>query len=289
MVNYRIGEDVQLIREMLNLSRQQFAKKIAVDMTTVERWETEKTDATEENIESIYTFALNHNIFINEIKAQLYYEELTNKNKLVLFHGAKKRIDGEIDIEHSKSNNDFGKGFYCGESFEQSSLFVSGFDTSSVYILGFDPQNLSSIEYKVNQEWMLTIAYFRGRLNGYENHPIINKLIRKLEGVDYLIAPIADNRMFRIIDSFIEGEITDEQCIHCLAATNLGFQYVFKTEKALSQVKIIERCYLCSKEKEKYQIKRLADNKLGDAKIKMARRQYRGQGQYIDDILDDKL
>ena len=134
MVNYRIGEDVQLIREMLNLSRQQFAKKIAVDMTTVERWETEKTDATEENIESIYTFALNHNIFINEIKAQLYYEELTNKNELVLFHGAKKRIDGEIDIEHSKTNNDFGKGFYCGEGFEQSSLFVSGFDTSSVYM-----------------------------------------------------------------------------------------------------------------------------------------------------------
>lgn len=289
MVNYQIGEDVQLIRELLNLSRKQFAKKIAVDAATVERWEADKTDATDENIEKIYTFALNHNIFINEIKAQLYYEELTNKNKLVLFHGAKKRIDGEIDMKHSKTNNDFGKGFYCGESFEQSSLFVSGFDTSSIYILSFDPQNLSSIEYKVNQEWMLTIAYFRGRLNEYENHPMIKKLIRKLEGVDYLVAPIADNRMFRIIDSFIEGEITDEQCIHCLAATNLGFQYVFKTEKALSQVKIIERCYLCRKEKEAYQTKRLGDNKIGDAKIKMARRQYRGQGQYIDDILDDRL
>ena len=30
MVNYRIGEDVQLIREMLNLSRQQFAQKITI-------------------------------------------------------------------------------------------------------------------------------------------------------------------------------------------------------------------------------------------------------------------
>jgi len=91
--------------------------------------------------------------------------------------------------------------------------------------------------------------------------------------------------MFRIIDSFIEDEITDEQCIHCLAATNLGFQYVFKTEKALSQVKIVERCYLCNEEKEKYQIKRLGDNRIGDAKIKMARRQYRGKSQYIDVIL----
>ena len=285
MVNYKIDEDVKLIRELLDLSQQQFAERIAVDATTVARWETRKMEASEDNIDKIYTYAFNNNIFINDIKAQLYYEDLSNENKLVLFHGAKNIIDGSIDIDHSKSNNDFGKGFYCGESFEQSSLFVSGFDTSSVYIISFDPQNLSHIKYKVNQEWMLTIAYFRGRLKAYDNHPTIKRLINKLNGMDYLIAPIADNRMFRIIDSFIEGEITDEQCIHCLAATNLGFQYVFKTEKALSQVEILERCYLCSKEKERYQSKRLEDNKIGDSKIKMARRQYRGKGQYIDDIL----
>ena len=227
MVNYKIDEDVKLIRELLDLSQQQFAERIAVDATTVARWETRKMEASEDNIDKIYTYALNNNIFINDIKAQLYYEDLSNENKLVLFHGAKNIIDGSIDIDHSKSNNDFGKGFYCGESFEQSSLFVSGFDKSSVYIISFDPRNLSHIEYKVNHEWMLTIAYFRGRLKAYDNHPTIKRLINKLNGMDYLIAPIADNRMFRIIDSFIEGEITDEQCIHCLAATNLGFQYVF--------------------------------------------------------------
>lgn len=285
MVNYRIDEDVRLIREMLDLSQQQFAEKIAVDATTVARWETKKMEASEDSVDKIYTYAFNNNIFINDIKAQLYYEDLSNENKLILFHGAKSIIDGSIDIDHSKNNNDFGKGFYCGESFEQSALFVSGFNTSSVYIISFDPQNLSHIDYKVNQEWMLTIAYFRGRLKAYDDHPTIKRLIDKLNGIDYLIAPIADNRMFRIIDSFIEGEITDEQCIHCLAATNLGFQYVFKTEKALSQVEILERCYLCIKEKERYQNKRLEDNIIADSKIKMARRQYRGKGQYIDDIL----
>ena len=272
ILNYKIDEEVKLIRELLNLSQEQFAQKIGVDAITVARWETGKICANENNVEEIYTYAYANNIFINEIKAQLNYEDLTSENKLALFHGAKSVIEGNIDIAHLRINNDFGQGFYCGESFEQSSLFVSGFDTASV-------------EYKVNQEWMLTIAYFRGRLKGYENHPIVDKLINKLEGIDYLVAPITDNRMFRIIDSFIEGEITDEQCIHCLAATNLGFQYVFKTEKALSQVKIVERCYLCNEEKEKYQIKRLGDNRIGDAKIKMARRQYRGKSQYIDDIL----
>lgn len=206
-------------------------------------------------------------------------------NHKLLFHGTKRIIEGPLNVHVGRKNNDFGQGFYTGETYAQAISFISGYDWSSVYYLDFNSQNLKCKEYHLNQEWMLTIAYFRGRLKGYEDHPIIKNLINKIENIDYLVAPIADNRMFRIIDSFIEGEITDEQCIHCLAAINLGFQYVFKTERALSQVRIVERCYLCSKEKEKYQIIRLEDNKVGDTKIKMARRQYRGQGQYIDDIL----
>lgn len=58
-----------------------------------------------------------------------------------------------------------------------------------------------------------------------------------------------------------------------------------KQKNALSRIKVVERCYLCNKEKEKYQVKRLDDNKVGNAKIKMALRQYRVKGQYIDDIL----
>jgi len=69
---------------------------------------------------------------------------------------------------------------------------------------------------------MLTIACYRGTLEKYESHPMIQKLIEKSRDYDYIIAPIADNRMFQIINSFINGEITDEQCKHCLAATKLG-------------------------------------------------------------------
>ena len=70
----------------------------------------------------------------------------------------------------------------------------------------------------------MTIAYYRGALDEYKNHPVIKKIIEQSRACDYIIAPIADNRMFQIINSFIEGELTDEQCKHCLAATNLGMQ-----------------------------------------------------------------
>ena len=110
--------------------------------------------------------------------------------------------------------------------------------------------------------------------------------MRRSKDCDYVIAPIADNRMFQIINSFIIGEITDEQCKHCLAATNLGYQYVFVSNRALQKMKMIERCYICSDEKEYYKNIRSTETKLGDDKVKLARIEYRGKGKYIDEILN---
>lgn len=178
----------------------------------------------------------------------LWIEKLPLNHKL-LFHGAKGTIKGSINTYVGRINNDFGQGFYTGETYVQAISFVSGFEGSSVYYLDFDNQNLRCKEYFVNQEWMMTIAYYRGALENYKNHPIVQKIIKDSRNCDYIIAPIADNRMFRIIDSFIQGEITDEQCKHCLAATNLGKQYVFVSDLAISQLKIVERVYLADKRK----------------------------------------
>ena len=93
--------------------------------------------------------------------------------------------------------------------------------------------------------------------------------------------------MFKIIDSFIGGEITEEQCKHCLAATNLGKQYVFLTEKSVSKLKIVDRCYISENERKSYLDLRTQESKLGDDKVKLARIQYRGKGKYIDEIIGD--
>ena len=282
---YIVDKDIQVIRELRDMTQDDFAKDIGVSRSTIERWEGNEVEISEVNIEKIYTYAYKHNIHMNSIKEQLYREDHTNQNHQVLFHGAKSIIDGSLAISKSKENNDFGRGFYCGETLEQAAMFVSFYPKSSIYIMDFDSTNLKGYTFTVNQEWMLAIAYFRGRLGEYKNTLQIKKLLQKLEDVDYIIAPIADNRMFQIIDTFIEGEITDEQCRHCLSATNLGYQYVFKTEKALSQIKLLERCYLCQYEKEMYKSKRQQDNKVSEDKVKLARKQYRGQGHYIDEIL----
>ena len=164
-------------------------------------------------------------------------------------------------------------------------MFVANYPESSLYILEFDKTDLRYTQLNVDRDWMLLIAYFRNKLTDYAEHPIILDLLSKLEGVDYIVAPIADNRMFEIIDSFIDGEITDIQCQHCLSATNLGNQYVFTTDKALDQLQILRHCYLASDEKRYYLSYKQEELRIGNDKVKVARRQYRGQGEYIEDIL----
>lgn len=164
-------------------------------------------------------------------------------------------------------------------------MFVASYPSSSLYMLKFNCSNLKGKEFNVNRDWMLMIAYFRGRLGEYANSDIIKSLVDEMNDIDYIVAPIADNRMFEIIDQFIDGEITDVQCQHCLSATNLGKQYVFISEKALKQIEILEHCFLANAEKEYYLNSRQESFEINRDKVKLARKQYRNQGNYIEDIL----
>lgn len=283
-MEYNFKQDLKAIREILGLTQMELAERLGVEQKTISRNEVGKNEPTSKLLEQVYAYAFEHNIKINKLKEMLWLDDLESGHKL-LFHGAKSIIEGNINVHIGRTNNDLGQGFYAGESYEQTISFISGFDKSSVYFLDFNDKKLKCKKYEVNQEWMMTIAYYRGVLESYESHPVVKGLISESRDCDYIIAPIADNRMFQIINSFIDGEITDEQCKHCLAATHLGSQYVFVSDRAIEQVKLVERCYISNNEKEYYKNLRAEDTKLGDDKVKLAKIQYRGQGKYIDEIL----
>ncbi len=283
-MDFNFSDDLKAIREILGISQTDLAGRLGVQQVTLSRNENNKTEPSEILLEKVYGYAFEKNIKLGKLKEMFWLENIKPRHKL-LFHGAKSKIEGEINTSMSRINNDFGPGLYTGESYSQAVSFISGFDHSSIYYLDFGDTSLKCKKYKVDQEWMLTIAYYRGTLDAYRDHPLIRKLINNAEKNDYIVAPIADNRMFQIINSFINSEITDEQCKHCLAATNLGYQYVFKSDRSVKQLKILERSYLSSKERVYYKTIRAEESKWGDDKVKLARIQYRGKGLYIDEIL----
>ncbi|MCQ2518358.1 MAG: DUF3990 domain-containing protein [Lachnospiraceae bacterium] len=283
-MDFNFSKDLLSIREILGLTQTELAAKLNVQQVTISRNEKGETKPSDSLLEKVYGYAFDKKINLGKLKSMLWCEEIDSEHKL-LFHGAKSIIEGPLDVHKGRINNDFGQGFYTGENYEQAISFISGFDKSCVYFIDFNPESLKYQKYAVDQEWMLTIAYYRGTLEKYESHPIIKNLIKKSRDCDYIIAPIADNRMFQIINSFIDGEITDEQCKHCLAATNLGCQYVFISDKAVKNANLVERVYISDNEKEFYKGIRTSDAKLGEDKVKLARIEYRGQGRYIDEIL----
>lgn len=284
-MNYRIAQDIETVRELQDLTIQEMSDRIGISRITLNNWLTRKKEPNEVNLSAFYEYAFRSGIRLNRIKEQFYREDAGNKSSVLLFHGAKAKIEGPLSIAHSRMNNDFGQGFYCGESLEQSAMFVSNYPDSSLYILQFERGHLRGRTYDVGRDWMLMIAYYRNRLGQYAGSDVIKKLLQKNRDIDYIIAPITDNRMFEIIDQFIDGEITDVQCQHCLSATNLGRQYVFITDKALSRVSILERCYLTESEKKYYLNSRQESVDINRDKVKIARKQYRNQGEYIEDIL----
>ena len=284
MNDYEFRADLETVMDLLDITAVEIADSMGVSPVTVSRWRKNEENVSNSSLNAFYNLAFKKGIRLNKIKEQLFKEECKN-NSVILFHGAKSHIEGKISIEKSKDTNDFGKGFYCGESLEQSAMFVANYPESSIYILEFDRAGLSDTQLNVNRDWMLLIAFFRNKLPEYSNHPVILKLLSKLEDADYIIAPIADNRMFEIIDSFIDGEITDVQCQHCLSATNLGNQYVFFSDKALKQLHILRHCFLAPDEKKYYLTSKQEESRIGNDKVKLARRQYRGQGKYIEEIL----
>lgn len=286
-MEYRVKEDVLLVQEILGLSRRALADKLGITQVTLERWLGGSSQPSFQSLTVFYDFVHSAGVPLNQIKAQLYKEEAAKDRNVVLFHGSKSGIQGPLSLANSRGGNDFGKGFYCGESLEQSAMFVNNFPQSSIYVVSFDLAGLRSREFAVEQDWMLAVGAFRHRLGPFSNHPRIRAIVESVENADYIVAPIADNQMFEILDDFCEGLITDAQCQHCLSATGLGMQYVLASEAALRRAVLLERCFLCSGERARYQQARTEQMHVGLTKVKAARRMYRSQGKYIDEILTE--
>lgn len=278
-------KDLKYSKIVLGLNDTKLSEYLNISRSTVIRWLNNTITPEYDTLDKVYNKLYESNIYLNRVKEEMYNSSV-DKNHMILFHGAKTEIIGEPSISFSEDKKDFGRGFYLGETFEQSASFVVGYNKSSVYIFDFNKENVKIKEYNVSKEWMLLIAYFRGRLDEYTGSKYIKELIKELNDVDVVIAPIADNTMYTTLDDFISGKITDLQCLNALSANRLGKQYVFLNDNVIkNNLKMLERCFYCKNERVDYQSYRLKENEIGKNKVKIALREYAGKGKYIEELL----
>lgn len=282
---FNFKKDIEYAKIVLNFNDTRFSEYIGVSRVTLSRWLNDKTTPDYDTLENVYDKFYSSRIRINKLKEEMYKSSV-GENHIVLFHGAKKEIVGEPTIEYSEEKKDFGKGFYLGETFNQSASFVNNYPNSSVYIFDFNKSNVKIKEYSVSKEWMILVAYFRGKLNEYSNSKYLKKLLDDLKDIDVVVAPIADNTMYTTLDDFISGKITDLQCLNALSANRLGMQYVFLNDETINNNLVMcERCFYCKEERTDYYNYRKEENEIGKNKVKIALREYAGKGKYIEDLL----
>lgn len=153
-----------------------------------------------------------------------------------LYHGSTVDIE-HIDLEKSRPNKDFGRGFYLSEDRQQAwrmgefkALTEGGSPVMNTYL--FDEQLLRSGELKVlifegyTREWAEFIFLNRNNPNAEPAHDY-----------DIVYGPIANDRVGVQIGKYEAGDITLDQFLENLKyIKGVTFQYYFGTERALAKL-----------------------------------------------------
>ena len=280
---------VKYIRMSRHLSQQKFADELGVAFATVNRWEQGITVPNDLIQKSLFEYCKENNInlaiyILNKFKEE--YNKLSEVYPNLLFHGSKSGIQDTIGPK-SRNQCDFGKGFYMGTEILQPLTLIANQDNPKLYFLTIDLENLKILKLEDNVEWALIVAVNRGKINFKKSKTITEKYNNLLSEYDIVTGSIADDRMFYVLDSFFNGNITDKGLIESLTTLKLGRQIVAKNLKACSKIKVIKEFELSVL--ELCALKELSENnrKIGIAQANEICKKYRRDGKFFDEIIEE--
>ena len=151
-----------------------------------------------------------------------------------LYHGSYTQVS-EPKIITPARLLDFGTGFYTTTDKEQAMKFTNKFvslgKSRIVNIYEYNEteakNTLSILEFKkADTEWLRYVVANRSGTG-------------KDKDFDIAIGPVANDRVYEVIDSFELGDYSEDETIRRLLTFRLTDQIVFKTEKSLLYLKYI--------------------------------------------------
>ena len=231
-------ELIKAIRSAANMNQEQFASALGTTPLSINRWENGKTMPNRMAQTQLYNFCKERELDVVEIIVNA--KEYTDENhKLVLYHGSKKGIDGDI-APISRGECDFGKGFYMGTTTLQPLTLVCNEDKPKFYAVELDTTDLKVLTVDIGMDWAMLIAYYRKEMESAKGTPVYEKYAHMADGYDLIIGYIANDRLYTELSRFFNRTLTDVALINCLSALDLGKQYVAVSEKACKQIKVLK-------------------------------------------------
>ena len=281
---------IKHIRDYLGLSQADFAEKLGVNFATVNRWENGRAIPTKLAQAKLYDYCKEQGVPVYHFVLDKIANEAATVNledgRILLYHGSKSVIVGDV-APKSREMCDFGKGFYMGTEPGQPLTLICDFDKSKFYIVSIDTNALDTVEIKADLDWAMLVAFHRGRMDKIKGTSFYEKYSRIDAGKDLVIGSIANDRMFYVLDNFFMGNITDMALVNSLSALKLGKQYVATTEKACASVRIEREIPLSMMERRFLQDESDANRQKGIALANDICKNYRREGNFFDEILDE--
>ena len=274
---------IKAIRFAANMNQEQFASALGTTPLSINRWENGKTLPNRMAQTQLYNFCKEHVIDVARliIDTKAYGD---TDNKLVLYHGSKKGIVGDI-APISRDECDFGSGFYMGTNTLQPLTLVCNEDKPKFYTVELDMTGLKVLTVEIGMNWAMLIAYYRKEMESAKGTPIYEKYAHMADGYDVIIGYIANDRMYTELSRFFNRTLTDVALINCLSALDLGKQYVAISEKACKQIKILKEEPLSGLELSLLKDMSAERRKEGIALAEEIEVKYRREGKFFDEIL----
>ena len=149
---------------------------------------------------------------------------------MILYHGSNMLIE-DIDLDKSKPNKDFGKGFYLSESEMQATEMA----TFKSLLLGGEPV-ITKFEFDdaVMHDSALRIKVFDNYSEEWADFVFANREGNDVEQYDIVYGPIANDKIGLQIRKLKDGSIDKAEFLNRLKyMKGITFQYFFGTETAV--------------------------------------------------------
>ncbi|MBR1691245.1 MAG: DUF3990 domain-containing protein [Lachnospiraceae bacterium] len=271
------------------MSQTELAERLNVTFATVNRWENGRTVPNKLAQSTLYEICKDNSVPVYDITLSRIRKTTENisltQGRVLLYHGSKSGVEGKIEPK-SRSQCDFGKGFYMGTEPSQALTLICDYDKSKFYIVSVDTSELDVVEIPADMEWAMLVAYHRGRMETIKGTPFYEKYRNMSENKDLVIGSIVNDRMFYVIDNFFIGNVTDAALVGSLSALQLGKQYVAVTQKGCDAVQIEAEIELSHLERLFMKEVAEANRAKGVSLANDICKNYRRKGLFFDEILE---
>lgn len=149
---------------------------------------------------------------------------------MILYHGSFVVVD-KPDLMHSRSNVDFGKGFYVTPIFKQAEKWCGRFKRRGKEGV------ISRYIFDENANKTLKVLTFNAYTEDWLDFILSCRQEQDNTDYDLVVGGVANDKVFNTVELYFDGLIDKTEAIRRLRYEKPNLQMAFRTDKALSYLK----------------------------------------------------